>query len=227
MVILVSSPEWFTGFDLLLEGFFIIVTFLIAFYSYKFYKLNGNIKYKYFGLAFLLMSLSFIGKGALNALSYFGLLDDPIIKVSRLLLDTSESAQLLLVSGFVAHRFLMLLAFMGIFLVLYDLVDRKQVFLNVYFLAIIVLLSKYNYYVFHITSALLLMFIVYYYYTMHAKKKKKGTLLVLFAFLTLFISQLLFLLLTFDTIYYVAAEIVQLIGFMALLANAYMIFWRK
>ena len=58
----VFSPNWFYGFDSILELIAVIVSILLVYYSYKCFKLTKEKKYLYFSAAFLSITTGFIAK---------------------------------------------------------------------------------------------------------------------------------------------------------------------
>src|SRR3989338_9839639 len=58
----VFSPEWFYGFDSVIELIAIVVSVLLVYYSYKCFKLTKENKYLYFSTAFLSLTFGFIAK---------------------------------------------------------------------------------------------------------------------------------------------------------------------
>src|SRR3990167_8701069 len=57
--ILYCSPRWFYGYDIILEIVFAIITFAVAMYSFRIYRLSGQRDSRLFGFAFLLISASY------------------------------------------------------------------------------------------------------------------------------------------------------------------------
>src|SRR3989344_450750 len=58
----VFSPDWFYGFDSIIELIAIIASVLLVYYSYKCFKLTKENKYLYFSTAFLSITFAFISK---------------------------------------------------------------------------------------------------------------------------------------------------------------------
>jgi len=75
--------------------------------------------------------------------------------------------------------------------------------------------------VFHITAALLLVFISYLTVRNYINVRKRASLLIALAFLTLLVSQMIFIFIVLSNYAYVVGEIIQLAGFLLLLAGYY------
>src|SRR3989338_6643154 len=58
----VFSPNWFYGFDSVIESIAVLVSVLLVYYSYKCFKLTKEKKYLYFSTAFLSLTIAFIAK---------------------------------------------------------------------------------------------------------------------------------------------------------------------
>src|SRR3989344_190786 len=59
-------PNWFFGFDIAMEILFAVITFITAVMAFKINSVTKERKIKLFGIAFLLISLSYIVLGGLN-----------------------------------------------------------------------------------------------------------------------------------------------------------------
>ena len=67
MLSLFNTPNWFHGYDLILDSIGLLIALLIAGYSYRIYRINRENRYMYFSLAFLSVALSFMFKVASSA----------------------------------------------------------------------------------------------------------------------------------------------------------------
>ena len=88
--------------------------------------------------------------------------------------------------------------------------------LIIYFIVISALGSQEIFYLFHITALVILLFIGYNYYKLYMRNQFKNTLILLFAFLFLGLSQLIYILSPVETMY-VLANILELITYIVLL----------
>lgn len=226
MLQLVFSPKWFFGYDIIFEILGVIATLMIAIYSFKLYKFSGKElhNYKYLGLSFLALAVSFLAKIATNFVLYYhrtvkDTLGDIIIKHNLI-----EKSNIFFQMGYDVHRFLMLLAFFGIYWLISRSDDHEHQWLFAYMIFIIALFSFNVYYVFHLTAAVLLLFIAKHYYNIcfckDAKKKNlKRAHMNFAAFFMLLLSQLSFIFVFANPAIYVVAEVLQLAGFVTFLIN--------
>ena len=65
--IYLARPEWFLGVDASLEAFAAIIALLIAFASYKLYRVTRERSYKYFLASFVLLGGSFLSRAVADA----------------------------------------------------------------------------------------------------------------------------------------------------------------
>ncbi|MBD3209036.1 hypothetical protein GF367_01285 [Candidatus Woesearchaeota archaeon] len=222
MITLVFSPRWFYGYDIIFEALAVIVTLIIGLYSLRIYRFSRERTYKYFGLSFLSFAAAFIGKIAMN----FALYNPSAVKstlqqaqpaVTQKLLEKSN---LVLQAGYDAHRFLFLLALLGIYWIVSKSDDLEHRWFFVYLIALASLFSFNAYFIFHITATIMLLFILKHFHAFCFKRKAPMTTHLNFlAFSLLFLSQLVFIFVFLNNAIYVVAEVVQLLGFIVFLVS--------
>jgi hypothetical protein len=225
---LVFSPKWFYGYDIVFEIFSIIVTLLVFLYAHKIYKFSKKPEHRYFAIAFLMIAVSFVFKILTNFEIYYSALHDVYIGsiyVGNVILYKTFTLHFI---GLFLSRFLMGIAILGIyFVVVYRKRRKSDIIVASYMIAMLVLTSIYACYVFHITMAVLLFFICYGLWGKYKVKRNVYRNMVFYAFMLLFISQIFFSMLSFDTIFYVFGEFVQLIGYLGFLFAYVMIRVKK
>nr|MBA4404750.1 hypothetical protein [Nanoarchaeum sp.] len=218
MIPLKYSPGWFNFPSIFIDFFSFLVLFSISLMSLKYYNLSGrNKKYKYISFAFLLICASFFFKLITNLALYyheFVRTSKPTIITSTL--ETIRSYNMFTDLTFTLFVFLNL---MGLYF-LYSIYQEKQaksmMFLITYFVIISTYFSNLNYYVFHITSFLLLTIISILYFDRYAENGNPHTKVLGFAFSSIAISQILFMFVSLDNVFFILAEIVQLLGYLLL-----------
>ena len=224
----VFSPEWFYGFDSIIELIAIIVSVLLLYYSYKCFKLTKENKYLYFSTAFLSLTFAFIAK-IIGTLAIY----KPAITKSALGSSIHQTFSNLTPSyinalAFIAYSFFMLLGFMILFLIISRLTWKNQrvVALLVYFVFLTTWISVIHYQLFYLTSFVLLLLITYSYYKNYREIKSEKARFVVIAFGILLVSQAFFVFVIYSRIIYVLAELIQLLGFIYLLIPFILIFKR-
>lgn len=206
MILLLNGPYWFRGIDAFFGLGYILVTLLIAAMSYKAYKVTEEKKYSYFSAAFALMSLSFLVYSVLNIALTMHLSN----ALTALLTDFDY--------GFLLHMIFMFAA-LTLLLVVTLKIEQKKVIILLFTLMLLFSIFSYQYYIkFHLISFLLLFFLGHQFYTNYLEKKNFNAKLVFISFYLLACAQVFFLAMVyFNPIFYVVADILQLLGFGVLL----------
>ncbi len=220
---LVFAPHWFSGIDCIFEVVAVIVTFLIAMYVYKLYKFSKDRQYQYFSYAFLAIAFSFIFKILTNITIYGEVLEKHSHGLYHLTFKIIQRVDLLYTAGHLLHRFLFLMGLLGIFCIIGKLWSPKQIILNIFLISLVTIFSAYKYFAFYLTSTLILAFIVHSLYKNHKAVCNKKTFCITTAFYILLISQIAFIFVVLSKYIYVVAEVIQLAGFVMLLAYYYML----
>lgn len=220
MVNFVFSPSWFYGIDVMFEGVTLLVSLAIALYAYRIYKFSEVKRYYWYGISFLMLAGAFAAKIFTNITSYYNILERNSFGLADIAYQAAQGSDLFFMYGYAAYRLLTLLAFLGIYLVMSNKVktSRSAVFLFTYFAFAMMYFSKKVAFAFHLTTALFLFFIFMFTFRNCYRKTTLKAACVTTAFFILMISQLLFI----PGFYvggtaYVAAEVVQLVGYVSML----------
>tara|TARA_Y100000310_G_scaffold94955_1_gene92780 strand:+ start:15998 stop:16729 length:732 start_codon:yes stop_codon:yes gene_type:complete len=225
----VFSPEWFYGFDSIIELIAIIVSVLLVYYSYKCFKLTKENKYAYFSTAFLALTFAFIAK-------IIGTLAIYKPEITRTTLGSTIQQVFAGLSlfkinalAFITFTFFTLLGFMILFLIISKLrwKNLRVIVLLVYFIFLATWISAIHYQLFYATTFVLLLLITYSYFQNYGEIKSENAKFVLIAFSILLVSQAFFIFVVYSRTIYVVAELIQLLGFIYLLIPFILIFRKK
>ncbi len=213
------TPDWFREIDTAFEAVSILVTFLIAIASYKFYTLTKEKKYLWFSASFFTIAVSYIFKILTNIIVYSEQgIGQELLGKYTLTYQYIQEYYYFEIFGTLAFRFAMLLGLFGLYWIICKCKDRKSIPLTIFLLFLTTIFSNIQYIAFHGTAALLLGAIIWQYYQLDKSIKQSfqraGPPL---AFAILFLSQLIFSILFLTPHIYVIAETVQLLGFLVLL----------
>ncbi len=217
MIELIYSPEWFYGKDIIIDIVSIFVLLLIAYFSVRYYKIDRrNKNYLLFAGSFAVIALSFISKIVTNFTLYSSVVQTRHLGLLTLTYNAVQSSDVLFYAGFLVYRILML---SGLFMLysIYSKTGRSTSTLIVYLIIISMYFSRSVYYVFHVTALLLLVMITVQYWNNFRKNRHDASRWLFWSFLLIALSQVIFVFMGLNSVYYVAAEIVQLLGFGALL----------
>lgn len=220
MLTFVFSPRWFYGIDCISAALALIITFIIAGFSYKIYRFCLDKRYKYLALSFLTLSAAFFFKLLTNLNVYYEV--NKQAKLGSLILSYTalESSDLLVTIGFIGFRFLFLAGMMGLFYLLYKHRDKKLFVIMLWLIVLATWFSLRNYFFFHITAVLFIALLFWYYYRACKTSFKKNTKTLKYLMATywfLAMSQLSFIFVFVTNNLYALAETLQLIGFLLLL----------
>ncbi len=220
---LIVWMEWITWLfdkDIFIDIFSILVLFFILVYAINFYRLRKKeTKYRYLITSFFLLMLSFIVKVCTNWIVYTS--TTKIEHMGRIITvyKTASSANFLVFLGILNYRILALIAFYFLYLVYVDKPPRSSILFTAYLLLVVGYLSQLQYYVFHLTSFILLLMIVVHLLNTYYKKKNPFTKSLGASFFIIMVSQALFIFFAINPLFYVAAELIQLIGYLLLLVT--------
>jgi hypothetical protein len=217
MLRLILSPYWFLGPDIIIDFFSFLVLLIFATLSLKYYKLSGNKKFLYLGLAFSLVSLGEFSKIIMNIGLYYDF--TVVYKVGKIIVTSQmvKSIDAVYYIGFFLHRFLIML---GFYLLYYTTRKNKsgvEHLLILYFIVISAIFISNVYYLFNITVSVLLAIIFASYLQVYRKTKTENTKILSLAFLILLVSYLVMTFSRMNSGIYIAANILQLISYSILL----------
>ena len=217
MVKIVPIPDWFLGVDVVIEFFSLIVLLIVimlAFNNYKKNKENRNLLY--LGLGFTLITLAQLASILTKLVLYYDIGPSQAIGQAIISSNFVGSVDIFYYVGFFFFKFLTLLGFY----VIYRLPrERKSVMdyvIVLYFIIISAIVEEGFYYIFHLTAFIMLIAIVEKYYLVYKENKFINTKILMVVFSGLALSQLIFALSSFGTLFPVA-NIVELISYIILL----------
>ncbi|MBI2124997.1 hypothetical protein HYV87_05130 [Candidatus Woesearchaeota archaeon] len=219
------TPGWFNGYDLLFDSIGLVVALLIAAYSWRVYQLHQENRFKYFSLAFLLVSISFGFKIFTSGVLYYFPVRETVAQVLRPAAGAGlKYSALFYRAGFFLQMASMLGAWLLIFLIsqksrarLTKFYEVSQIGLFVYLVLLISVVSNFEYVVFYLTSSVLLALIVLNYYKNYLTTGKANALMVLTAFLFILAGNLFLVFVFMESSFYAVGELFMLVGFLLLL----------
>jgi len=216
MIELIYSPKWFYGKDIIIDIISIIILLLIAYFSLKYYNMNKkNKNYLFFSVSFGLIALSFIFKIITNFTLYYSAIETKQIGLFTLTYNYFQSTSVLFTIGFLFYRILMLI---GLF-ILYSIYSKPNLMYSLFIIYLLLISSYFSrsaYYVFHLTSLLILLGITIQYLYNYKKNHRKTNKWLLYSFSLITLSQIVFVFIGINSLFYVIAEGIQLFGYIAL-----------
>jgi hypothetical protein len=127
-----------------------------------------------------------------------------------------QSSEILSFSGLFLYRLFTLLGLYMLYSI-YEKQSKANIVLLIYFIIVSIFFSKEEYYIFYLTCFILFAIISNRFYQNYGKNKEKASAMLAASFSVITISQAFFMLVNFTKHFYVAGEVVQLIGYVILL----------
>ena len=214
MLQLVYSPQWFYGKDIIIDVISIILLFLVSFASVRYYFMKRNKNCMYLAVSFVTIAVSFMFKIMTNFTLYNHEIKTHTLGLLTITYQTTEVTGALFHVGFLLHRILSLLGFYLLYS-LYQKPNKTSHALAIFLLLVSAYFTESAYYIFHLTLLLILVLIAILYWP-NIQRDNKSTILIAVSYITIAVSQLLFILVLVSTNFYVISEIVQLIGYAGL-----------
>ena len=220
MIQVVYTPQWFYSKDLLIDTISAFVLLLIASFAVRYYKLNKkNNNYLYLAGSFFLIALSFLFKILTNFTIYYKVFVTRHLGDFILTYPAVQVSNILFLAGFLFYRLLTLL---GLYM-LYSIYQKSQSKSNIYLIVFFILVSTYfselEYFIFHLTSLAFLSLITLQFYNTYKKNKQPTSKFVTASFAIIGVSQIFSIFVFYDNLYYVIAELIQLVGYLILLTT--------
>lgn len=194
----------------------LFILLFISGFAIKGYKINKNKNYLTFSLAFSFLALSFLFKILTNFTIYYTSLVERDFGLFTLTYQALSKSNILIIAGFFGYFFFGLMGLMSLWRVYKQDPSRSMVFLMTYFILLTVYLGMIDYFIFHLTSLIFLIFITATYMRNYTESNSTNAKLLAYAFMVITFSQLIFVFIGVNSLFYVTAEIVQLIGYLML-----------
>ena len=213
MVSLSLIPNWFFGYDVLLELAFAIITLVVSFFAFKIYKLTAQRQPKLFGISFLLISLSYFVRSFVNFAIIIKLNEDICRVLKVVSVNTWNSF------GIYAYVILFIAGLITLAYMTIKVNNSRLYALLLTIPIIILLLSPNPLYLYYIISSILLVFIAIHYFKNYIKRKQPKTLLVLTAFAFLLFGNIHFIFSVNHGLFYIIGHFLELGAYLLILTN--------
>lgn len=214
---LVLAPDWFLGFDVLIEIFSFIILALFFWLCARYYKINKKKSFLYLGIGFLLVAIAQIATILTKLVLYYDTTFTQTIGQQLVLTyKVVKSVDIFYYIGFFFNRLLTLLGFYIIYRLPTKKIFSEEFLLAFYFIILSAAFSIFAEQLFHLTVIILLAMITYNYYKIYKKNKAENTRILLVAFSMLTFAHLIFLI-SKSGMLYVVSNIIELCSFIILL----------
>ncbi len=209
----------FYGVDSIIEILAMFVSFQIAYYSNKIYKIIKERNYRFLSVGFLLIGISFIFQIIANLTILGRIRVEDLYFITHIFTDVGSSIGLVYFLSFGLYKLLYLAGFLFLFFMTTNIKNKENIFMYLYLGTVTIVFSIYFNSLFHITVILTLALIAMHFYGNYKKRRTFNTGLVFVAFLIMIIGHV-FLLFSEDApSLYIIGEFILLFGYSSLLLN--------
>jgi len=207
-------PEWFMGYDMLLEVMFAIILLLVAWYSFKSYKLTNSNSLKLFGFGFLFMSFAYFMLFLSNVAGFYALSS----------VDASPAMRIMDYIHFnlLGLNLYILLFSAGLMTLTYMTLNNKSEKLYALLMIPMLLalgLSANRFFLFHLICVFLMLIVVIHYRSCYKKTKKQSSLITFVAFSLLLFGKIIFIFSGDYFEFYVAGHLIEFGAYLLILLS--------
>ena len=212
---LVFTPDWFLNQDIIIEIFSFTILTSFFYLCIRSYKLGKNKNFLFLGGSFFLIALAELATIFAKVGLYY---DTSLIQnIGQVIITYNfvESIDIFYYIGFFIHKLFTLIGFYILYRVLREGRIGSDILLVLYFIIISITFNNLSYYLFHGTALIILSFLIFNYCLVYKKHKSSNTLLLIFAFLGLALSQIILIFAKIG-ILYATAQLLQLVSYISL-----------
>ena len=209
--------DWFAVKDVFIDIFSMLVSAVVLFYAFRFHRLNkSQKKYSFIIMSFLFLTLSFIFKVISHIVLYMSSPGVKQVGIITLTYQSMESVEIGIFFGILLFRIAALLSLYFFYSTYSEKQSKSSMIIIIYLLLAVGYFSQQSYYFYHITAFIILLAICYYLFKVYKKNEYATTLLLTSSFAIIMLSRVLFIFLGVTALFYIMAEVVQLIGYLLL-----------
>lgn len=220
----VFSPPGFYGKDIVIDVLSAVVVLLIGIFSFRNFLLDKeNKKHLFMSSAFMLLGFSFIVKILTNVMTHYEGLTGKQWFISIMGAQLTQTYSFLTAIGFLLYATLTLFGFY----LIYALSSKDRLSMNyviiAYFILVTTYFTRFNYFLIYLTAFVFIISLTRRYLVSYLETRYRNTLLLMISFALISISQLVFIFTISDHALYIAAEVIQLVGYLFLLYTFMMV----
>ncbi|MBI2558239.1 hypothetical protein HYW20_02865 [Candidatus Woesearchaeota archaeon] len=213
-------PNWFAGYNAILELMFFVIALLVGVYSIRIYRLSGQRQSKLLGISFLFISAAYFIQSILNFAASYSMADWCSMQSMAVTHSLSNF-------GIYAHMILFITGIVTLAYMTLKINDLKAYALFLAAILAVLLLSSNKLYFFYALSSILLIYISFYYLGNYLDSRKMSTLIVFTAFLFLLFGKIHFIFSIDHGTFYVAGHLLEFVAYVLILTNLISVIRRK
>jgi len=217
MINLYSVESPFMVYEIFLQLFFALITFIISFISFKVFRITQRKNPKYMLTGFLLISFSYVVQALFNFFKILGYDYEKILVlgIHPLAIFQNQSVYV--------HIFLMTIGLSFLLLTTFKHTSRKLLLIILTPSLLSLFFSEYLLKSFFLITSLYLGFLFHHYLLNYLEHKNIKPLLIAFAFFFLFLGQVEFVFMGASVLMYIIANIFNFLAYLFILGNFYLI----
>ena len=220
MSLICLSPQYFVGYNILLEFLFSIITLGVALFSYKAYKSTGLDQIKNFAAGFFFI---FLGYFAQVFTSFLILLMGHEVVCKRKVLDVLFLNYL----GFYSYVLFIVFGLLILVYMTFKKVKQRVLLLLMLMASVVIFFSSDIFLSFYVLTTITFGFLSWHFIETYLKNKQTKSFIVSLAFVFLTLASLLFIVSINLPVMYVAAKLLELLGYLFIIVNFYLILKKR
>ncbi len=211
------APEWFFGYDVILELLFAIVTLMVSLFAFRMYKATDQDQIRLFGISFSFISVSYFIQSVFNYLM--------ISKANENICNAFKIRSIVLfdTAGLHTHILFMTAGLILLVYMAFKIDDIRVLWLMVLLTLLGIFLNQDIQYMFFLFSTIYLIYLSWHFIKNYLRNRQSKTLLVAIAFVFLLFGMFHFLFSVDHRLFYVVGHLLELVAYLMLLLNFYLV----
>jgi hypothetical protein len=210
-------PQWFIGYDIILEALFGVITLLVALKAFQVHSMSSQHQVKLFGIGFLFVSISYFLQAIIN-----------IFIITEINESMDRAVDLLTIGdingiGLWLHATFFMLALVTLAYMTLDIKSAKAYVLLAIIVGAALVLSVDLLLALYLFSIVLLAFIATHYIINFFRRKRLQTFIVLLAFLLLLVGSIHFAFSVSNAKDYVIGHLLGFFAYVLIIINLMMV----
>ncbi len=199
-------PNWFFGYDIVLEVLFGVIAAFVAFYALRMYNLTRQREFGLFGASFILISLSYFAWSIINLL-----LVEELNETTRVLV--LNEINVLGVIGIYSHILLFMAGLITLLYMTCKVKDPKLYSALIIISSLAILFAYNKSLLIYTLSSVILVYITFYYGLLYQRTKAPNLFQIFMAFFILLVANIITAFVRTESLNYVSIHLLQLISF--------------
>jgi len=211
-------PNWFLGYDVILQILFAVVTLVVSVYAFRISRMSNQRSARLFATSFFFIAMAYILKAVFNFLIISSLNENISLALKIASVNTIN---------LIALNFHIILFTIGLITLLYMTFRVKSARVYTFLLItalMFMFLAANPVFSYHVFSSLLLLYILIHYLSHYIQRRRINNLFMMIAFFFLLLSNVQFMFsINNSAIAYVVAHCLEFLAYLLVLVNLVMV----